>query len=72
MSSSTSRARAAARALNSLTREGLACVGSADDSALRNFVHDFFGGEDPGYESPGWLPLLLLTTLYQATTTMYT
>ena len=50
---STSQERDATRALNCLTREGLAYLGSADDSALRDFVHDFFGGDDPGYESPG-------------------
>ena len=32
----------AAQVLNSLTREGRAYVGSADDSALTDFVHTFF------------------------------
>ena len=52
------RERATARSLNSLVREGLAYVDSADNSALRNLVHNFFGGEDPDYESPGRLPPL--------------
>ena len=51
--------RAAARALNSFMREGRALLGGADDSALQTFVNDFFGGEDPVYESPG--KLLLFT-----------
>ena len=54
---STSRDREAARALNLLTREGLAYLGSADDSALTDFVHTFFCGNDAdGHESPGKLP----------------
>lgn len=62
MSTSTSGDRAAARALNSSTREGIAFLGSADDSALRTFVNDFFGGEDPGYESPSMLLLFIIDT----------
>jgi hypothetical protein len=50
---STSRDRNAARVLNSLTREGRAYIGSADDSALTDFVHTFFCGDDPGYNTPG-------------------
>ena len=42
-----------ARALNSLTREGLAYLGSGDDPALTDFIHEFFCGDDPAYDSPG-------------------
>ena len=49
----TLRDRDAARALNSLTREGLAYLDRADDSALTDFVHTFFCEDDPAYESPG-------------------
>ena len=47
--------RETARALNSLTREGLACLGSADGPALTKFIHEFFGGDDPAYDSPSKL-----------------
>ena len=50
---STSRERETARALNSLAREGLAYLGSADGPALTDFVHEFFCGADPAYDSPG-------------------
>ena len=44
-------------ALNSLTREGLAYLGSADGPALTHFIHEFFCGDDPAYayDSPGKL-----------------
>ena len=45
--------KAAARALNSMTRKGLAYLGSADDSALTDFVHAFFCGDDPDNDSAG-------------------
>ena len=47
--------RDAACALNSLTWEGLAHLESVDDSTLTDFVHTFFCGDDPGYDSPGKL-----------------
>ena len=50
---STLRDREGARALNSLTREGLAYLGSADGPALTDFIHEFFCGDDPAYNSPG-------------------
>ena len=43
---SSLRDREAARALNVLTREGLADLGSTDGPALTAFIHEFFGGED--------------------------
>lgn len=43
--------REAARALNVLTLEGLADLGSTDGPALTAFIHEFFGREDPaGYD----------------------
>ena len=60
-----SRDREAARALNSLARDGLALLGTSDGSALTDFLHEFFAGEDPGNESPGMIRLKPLTTLYQ-------
>ena len=57
--------REAARALNSLARDGLALLGTSDGSALTDFLHEFFAGEDPGNESPGMIRLKPLTTLYQ-------
>ena len=34
-------------------RDGLALLGTSDGSALTDFLHEFFAGEDPGNESPG-------------------
>ena len=47
-----SKDREAARALNSLARDGLALLGTSDSSALTDFLHEFFAGDDPGNESP--------------------
>ena len=48
-----SRDKEAARALNSLARDGVTLLGTSDGSALTDFLHEFFAGEDPGNESPG-------------------
>ena len=47
--------RDVAHALKSLTQEGLSYLRSVDDSTLTDFVHTFFCGGDPGYDSPGKL-----------------
>ena len=52
---STSREREGARTLNSLTRKGLAYPRNADGPTLTNFIHEFFCGDDPVYDSPGKL-----------------
>ena len=45
--------RDAARALNSLARESLDLLGSADGPALSDFLHEYFCGDDPAYDAPG-------------------
>ena len=49
--------REAGRVLNSLARDGLALLGTADSSTLTDFLHGYFGGDDPGNESPGMVKL---------------
>ena len=52
-SGAISRGREAAHTLNSLARDSLALFGTSDGSALTDFLHEFFAGEEPGNESPG-------------------
>ena len=41
------------RALNSLAHESLDLLGGADGLALSDFLHEYFCGDDPPYDSPG-------------------
>ena len=45
--------RASAHALSSMTRKGLAYLSRAEDSALTDFVHAFFCGDDPNNDTAG-------------------
>ena len=59
-----SKDREAARALNTLARDGFALLGSSDSSALTDFLQDYFGGDDPGNESPGMSEQKVCATPY--------
>ena len=43
--------------MNSLARDGLALLGSTESFTLTDFLQDYYGGDDPGNDSPGDTPL---------------